>query len=184
MSGPATTPCTIRATRSVVRFGEIPHAQEEREKSRIAATKSLIVPTRVVSHPVSGIATALAAENNVMTQVPSSTDTPRLPDIVGTATLAMDESSTVMKVARATANVARTSLPPVKGAGVPVLFDGFIYGSFTKVGKGTSPTRRFHRYSLEARFRPRSRPESPLTFSGRLCDGMFSSTILAISAFA
>jgi hypothetical protein len=52
-----------------------------------------------------------------MTQVPSFTDTPRLPEMVGIATLAIDESSTFMKVASATAKVARTSLPPSSGGG-------------------------------------------------------------------
>jgi len=72
---------------------------------------------RCVSQPVSGIDTALAAANTVITHVPSSTDTPRLPEIVGIATLAIDVSSTFMKVASATAMVARTSLPPSSGGG-------------------------------------------------------------------
>jgi len=59
----------------------------------------------------------LAAANKVITHVPSSTDTPRLPEMVGIATFAIDESSTFMNVASATASVARTSLPPVSGGG-------------------------------------------------------------------
>lgn len=65
---------------------------------------------------------AFAAANNVITQVPSSTETPKLPAIVGIATLAIDESRTFMNVASATANVANTSFPPVNGAGD---FEGF-----------------------------------------------------------
>src|SRR5476649_2691150 len=61
--------------------------------------------------------TALAAANTVTTHVPSSTDTPRLPEIVGIATFAIDESSTFMNVASATAMVARTSWPPCNGRG-------------------------------------------------------------------
>jgi hypothetical protein len=78
-----------------------PRRQHER---RIAQTNSLIWPTRCVSQPVSGIDIALAAANSVITQVPSSTDTPRLPAMVGIATFAIDESSTFMKVASATAS--------------------------------------------------------------------------------
>lgn len=95
----------------------MPHNQEDSTNSRIAQTKSLTCPTRCVSQPVSGIEIALAAANSVMTQVPSSTDTPRLPEIVGIATLAIEESNTFMKVASATASVASTSLPPESGAG-------------------------------------------------------------------
>jgi len=40
-----------------------------------------------------------------------------LPEMVGIATLAIDVSSTFMKVASATAMVARTSLPPCSGGG-------------------------------------------------------------------
>ena len=95
----------------------MPHSHDDTTNSRIAQTNSLIWPTRCVSQPVSGIEMALAAANSVMTHVPSSTETPRLPAIVGIATFAIDESSTFMKVASATARVASTSLPPVSGAG-------------------------------------------------------------------
>jgi hypothetical protein len=71
------------------------------------------------------MATALAAANSVMTHVPSSTDTPRSPDSVGIATLAIDESSTFMKVARATANVPSANCQPVNGAGALAFFGGF-----------------------------------------------------------
>jgi hypothetical protein len=40
-----------------------------------------------------------------------------LPEIVGIATFAIDESSTFMNVARATASVASTSFPPESGGG-------------------------------------------------------------------
>src|ERR1700733_7036447 len=59
--------------------------------------------------------TALAAAKIVMTHVPSSTDTPRLPDRLGTATFAIDVSRTVIKVASATTIVAITSWPPCSG---------------------------------------------------------------------
>jgi len=95
----------------------MPHSHDENTNSTIAATNSLIWPTRCVSQPVNGIATALDAAKSVITHVPSSTDTPRLPEMVGIATLAMEESRTFMNVASATAIVARTSLPPVSGGG-------------------------------------------------------------------
>jgi hypothetical protein len=77
------------------------------------------------------MATALAAANNVMTHVPSSTETPRLPEIVGIATFAIDESSTFMNVASATASVASASFAPVRGArGARALdFDDVFTGS-------------------------------------------------------
>jgi hypothetical protein len=61
-----------------------------------------------------------------MTHVPSSTDTPRSPESVGIATLAIDESSTFMKVARATANVPSANCQPVNGAGALAFFGGFM----------------------------------------------------------
>src|ERR1700742_1251076 len=60
--------------------------------------------------------TALDAANTVITQVPSSTETPRSPDSVGMATFAIEESSTFMKVARATPNAPSASLMPRSGA--------------------------------------------------------------------
>src|SRR5476651_1449343 len=117
ISGPATAPCRIRAPSSTGRLGARPHNHEDMTNNRIAHTNSFTCPTRCVSQPVSGIDMALAAANRVMTHVPSSTETPRLPEIVGIATFAIDESSTFMNVASATAMVARTSWPPFNGGG-------------------------------------------------------------------
>src|SRR5579864_940459 len=118
ISGPATAPWNIRATSRIGSVGAMPHNHEASTNIRIAPTNSLTWPMRCVSQPVSGIETALAAANTVMTHVPSSTETPRLPEMVGIATFAIDVSSTFMKVASATAMVARTSLPPCRGGGV------------------------------------------------------------------
>src|SRR5580692_2307327 len=115
--GPATAPWNTRATSRIGSVGAMPHNHEASTNIRIAPTNSLICPMRWVSQPVSGIETALAAANTVMTHVPSSTETPRLPEIVGIATFAIDESSTFMNVASATARVARTSWPPCNGGG-------------------------------------------------------------------
>ncbi|CDY78371.1 hypothetical protein BGLT_01243 [Caballeronia glathei] len=117
ISGPATAPCSTRATSSTGSVGASPHIHDEITNSRIAPTKRRIWPMRWVSQPVSGMETALDAAKTVMTQVPSLTETPRLPEIVGIATFAIDESSTFMKVASATANVARTSCAPSSGGG-------------------------------------------------------------------
>ena len=51
----------------------------------------------------------------VMTQVPSSIEAPRLPEMVGMATLAIDESRTTIKVAKATEIVATTCVIPFNG---------------------------------------------------------------------
>src|SRR5260370_7296538 len=118
ISGPATAPCKTRAASSTGKVGASPQSHEEITNNKIAPTNTMICPIRCVSQPVSGIDTALAAANTVTTHVPSSTETPRLPEIVGMATFAIDESSTFMNVASATAIVARTSCPPFNG-GVP-----------------------------------------------------------------
>lgn len=66
------------------------------------------------------------AANSGMTHVPSSIDTPRLLESVGIATLAIDESSTFMEVASATANVPSTNRAPLKGAGAFATVGGFL----------------------------------------------------------
>ncbi len=116
-SGPATAPCRIRAASRVGRFGAIPHSQEASTNSRIAVTNRRTWPKRWVSQPVSGIDTALAAAKIVITQVPSSTETPSSPEMVGIATFAIDESSTFMNIASDTATVPSASLAPVRGRG-------------------------------------------------------------------
>src|SRR5471032_1320635 len=59
---------------------------------------------------------ALLTANDVMTQVPCSELTPRLPEIVGKATLAMVVSSTCMKVANDRPMVLSSRLGGVKDA--------------------------------------------------------------------
>ena len=60
---------------------------------------------------------ALATPKLVITQVPWVGLTPRSPEMAGSDTFAMDESSTFMKVASDRASVPRASVPPVSGAG-------------------------------------------------------------------
>ena len=63
------------------------------------AVNSRTAPKRCVSQPVSGIEMALATAKEVMTQVPCAGLTPMSPAMAGIDTLAIDESSTFMKVA-------------------------------------------------------------------------------------
>src|ERR1700753_558536 len=61
----------------------------------------------------------LATAKAVMTQVPWLVETPRLPEMVGSETLAMVESSTCMKVPAASASAVIASLPPSMARGWP-----------------------------------------------------------------
>ncbi len=74
-------------------------------------------PKRCVSQPVSGTEIALATPKLVMTQVPWEMLTPRSPEIDGSDTFAIDESSTFMKVASDSDSVPSTSALPFRGAG-------------------------------------------------------------------
>ncbi|BEH71515.1 hypothetical protein ETAR_06360 [Edwardsiella tarda] len=58
---------------------------------------------------------AFATPNEVITQVPWELEAPKLPEMVGMATLAMVESSTCMKVAIDRAMVIQASLAPSSG---------------------------------------------------------------------
>ena len=62
-----------------------------------------------------GTEMALATAKLVTTHVPWLTEVPRLPEMVGMATLAMDESSTIMKVAIASDTVISQRCAPVSG---------------------------------------------------------------------
>lgn len=95
---------------------ETPHRNEASTNSNVAQTNSFTSPKRRLSQPVSGKAMALLTANEVMTQVPCSELTPRLPEIVGSATLAMVVSSTCMKVASDRPMVAINRLGGVKEA--------------------------------------------------------------------
>src|SRR5215469_13343973 len=96
--GPETRPCTRRKAMSVSKLEAKPQAAEATVNSSTESVKSRTSPTRRASQPVSGTAIAEATEYEEITHVPSLLATPRLPEIVGTATLAIDVSSTSMKV--------------------------------------------------------------------------------------
>src|SRR5699024_410935 len=57
-------------------------------------------------------------QHHLITQVPSSVDAPRKPDIVGIATLEIVESNICINVANDNAIVTHHNVPPVNGAGV------------------------------------------------------------------
>src|ERR1700692_2367538 len=115
ISGPATAPCSTRAKSNTGSDGATPHSHEDRTNNKMDPIKRRPCPSRWVNHPVSGIDTEFDAANTVMTHVPMSTDVPRFPEMVGMATLAIDESSTVMKPARPTPSEPMTNFAPVSG---------------------------------------------------------------------
>ena len=82
----------------------------------MAQRNSFTSPKRRLNQPVSGRAMALLTANEVITQVPCSELTPRLPEMVGNATLAIVVSSTCMKVASDRPIVAITKLGGEKDA--------------------------------------------------------------------
>src|SRR5919199_1429995 len=92
-----------------------PQRSEAMTKSAVVARKSRTWPKRSVSQPVSGTEIAFATANEVMVQVPWFGETPRSPAIAGMETLAIDVSSTFMKVASPTASDAATRAPPSSG---------------------------------------------------------------------
>ena len=74
-------------------------------------------PKRCDSQPVSGTAIALATPKLVITQVPWFGLTPRSPAMAGSDTLAIDVSSTFMKVAADKASVPHRRAEPLSGGG-------------------------------------------------------------------
>src|SRR6476469_5080159 len=96
--GPDTRPCNSRNAISDSKLCARPQSADAIENSSTEMVNSFTSPTRRASQPVSGTAIADATEYDEITHVPSLVATPRLPEIVGTATLAMDVSSTSMNV--------------------------------------------------------------------------------------
>ncbi len=99
------------------RLQAMPHRKEAKVKAITAKQKVRTTPKRCISQPVSGTVTPLATAKAVMTQVPLLVETPRLPEMVGSDTLAMVVSSTCMKVPSARAKAAIPSETPVSGPG-------------------------------------------------------------------
>jgi hypothetical protein len=98
-------------------LGARPHSQEVSTNSMMLAVNRRTWPKRCDSQPVSGTAIALATPKLVMTQVPWLGLTPRSPAMAGSETLAMDVSSTFMKVAADRASVPQRRAEPVRGGG-------------------------------------------------------------------
>src|SRR5690606_24180803 len=80
--GPDTRPCSTRKTTSVDRLQAAPHRNEASVNSSTDATNTRTTPKRSISQPVSGTEMPFATANEVITQVPWSVETPRLPAIV------------------------------------------------------------------------------------------------------
>ena len=96
-------------------LGARPHSQEASTNIRMLTMNRRTWPKRCDSQPVSGKAIALATPKLVMTQVPWFTLTPRSPAMAGRETLAIDESSTFMKVAADRASVPHRRADPCSG---------------------------------------------------------------------
>src|SRR5690606_18214252 len=89
---------------------EMPHSSEATTKARVAHWNSRTSPKRRLRKPVSGRAMALLTANEVITQVAWLALAPRLPEMVGSETLAIVVSSTCMNDASARPSVARATL--------------------------------------------------------------------------
>ena len=113
--GPETAPCRMRKPISDGRSHARPHSSEAIVNANTDAVNVRTTPKRAISQPVSGTVTPLATANEVITQVPLSVETPRLPEIVGRETLAMVPSSTCMNVPSASATDATASAIPRRG---------------------------------------------------------------------
>ena len=98
-------------------LGARPQSQEAITNSTTLVQNSRTWPKRCDSQPVSGTAIALATAKLVMTQVPWLELTPRSPAMAGSDTLAIDVSSTFMKVAADRATVPHMRAEPSSGGG-------------------------------------------------------------------
>ena len=114
--GPATKPCMARNTINVPMFCAIPQRNDITVNAMVAAMNSRTSPNRRDIQPVSGNEMAMLTENAVITQVPCCALAPRFPAMVGTATLAIVESSTCMKIAIVNPTVVRGRLRGLKTA--------------------------------------------------------------------
>jgi hypothetical protein len=101
---------------SVVMFGAKPHSHEVMTNKITLVVNRRTWPKRCDNQPVKGTAIALATPKLVMTHVPWFGLTPRSPAIAGKDTLAIDESSTFMKVAADSAKVPQSRAEPDKGS--------------------------------------------------------------------
>ena len=100
---------------SVAMLGARPHSHEASTNSSTLTTNKRTWPKRCDSQPVRGTAIALATAKLVMTQVPWLGLTPRSPAMAGSETLAIDVSSTFMKVAADRAIVPHMRAEPSSG---------------------------------------------------------------------
>src|ERR1700760_2015041 len=111
--GPETAPCNTRKAISEGRLHANPHNSEAMVKSITDTTKVRTTPNRCMSQPVNGTETPFATANEVITQVPWSVLTPRLPAMVGIDTFAREVSTTCMNVPNASATAVMALRPPI-----------------------------------------------------------------------
>ena len=93
----------------------MPHSHDAITNKAVEVTKVFTSPKRLASQPVKGTEIAFATANEVITHVPCEVAAPKLPEIVGKATLAMVESNTCMNTAMDKASVTQTRLAPRSG---------------------------------------------------------------------
>src|SRR5271163_3515817 len=125
--GPDTPPWSTRKATKDGKLQASPHSSEAMVNSTTETTNVRTTPKRCINQPVTGTDTPLATANAVITQVPWSVLTPRLPAIVGMDTFAIVVSSTCMNVPSANATAVKALRPPTSG-GAPMavlaLMDG------------------------------------------------------------
>src|SRR5579872_4376150 len=96
--GPDTAPCSTRKNISIPKLVDKPQRTEVTVNNKVESKNKRTSPKRRASQPVMGNIIAWLTANEVMTQVPLSGLTAKLPEIVGIATFAMDTSNTFIKM--------------------------------------------------------------------------------------
>jgi len=112
---PPPSPWTIRKITNCCTVAANPQAADARVNSVTAARNTSRAPNRSPSQPATGIATATATRNPMLTVAVSSTGTPRSAAMVGSATLTTVASMIVMNIA-ATKTVATAACGLIRTA--------------------------------------------------------------------
>ncbi len=101
-SPPPPAPCTTRHSSSTPSDGAMPHKNDAAVKITMQVIKNRLRPSTLEAQPPIGSTIAFETRYEVSTQVLSSLLAPSEPAIYGSATLAMDVSSTSINAASAT----------------------------------------------------------------------------------
>src|SRR5579859_4835565 len=99
---PPPAPCKIRKSTSTPRLGASPHKNELTVNSATHDMQNRFRPISPDNHPESGSTIAFETRYDVSTHVDSSAPADKFPEMCGSATLAIDVSSTSMNVAKVT----------------------------------------------------------------------------------